>query len=83
MTKSRNGEAGPDPSPKARLRAMADRSLCCGYGACVAICPEVFDLEDGLVVVIQADVPPGLEAKAAEAVGSCPQGALTLVPVTQ
>ncbi|ODU07072.1 MAG: hypothetical protein ABS81_02790 [Pseudonocardia sp. SCN 72-86] len=60
------------------MKVLADESLCCAYGNCVMICPEVFDLPDGAdtVQVLIADVPDVHQASATEAVRDCPTGAL-------
>lgn len=66
-------------SEKATLRAVADRSTCCGYGLCAAICPEVFKLDDdGLVYFDDDKVGPELEEVAREAVEACPAEAIWL-----
>jgi len=67
------------PSPAVRLRAVANRAACCGYGVCSEICPEVFVLDDNGIVSLKAEwVPAGLEAKAREAAQACPQSALAI-----
>jgi ferredoxin len=71
--------ASQDPASKARLRVVADRSACCGYGVCAEICPEIFGVDDnGIVVVKLESVPPGLEDKAREGAQACPQSALAI-----
>ena len=60
-----------------RLRVIADRSACCGYGVCAEICPEIYQLDDiGVVKLLHEIVPQGLEAAAQEAAAACPQSAL-------
>ncbi len=50
---------------------------CIGCGTCVAICPDVFDLNDeGVAENIIGDVPSELEAEAKEAAESCPVNAI-------
>lgn len=61
-----------------RHRVVADRSACCGYGTCVEICPEVYQLEGGLVVVTMDVLPDDLVEKAIEGAESCPQAAITV-----
>jgi ferredoxin len=47
---------------------------------CVMSAPEVFDQDDdGVVVILEADVPAEHAAAAARAVASCPSGALRRV----
>ena len=54
---------------------------CAGTGQCVAVAPELFELDaDGLSTVIaQPDTPERLEA-AHKAVGLCPMAAIRLEP---
>lgn len=59
------------------LRVVADRNLCCGYGVCAEICPEVFAVDEAGVVKLLLDVvPANLEARAREGAAACPQCAL-------
>lgn len=70
-------------SEKAQFKAVADRSRCCGYGLCAAICPSVYKLDaDGLVYFDNAHVPPELEEEAREAAAACPAEAIWLEPIT-
>ena len=58
----------------------ADRDVCIGAGMCVVSAPEVFDQDDdGVVVVLEAEVAPEHEKAAERAVASCPSGALRRV----
>lgn len=59
-------------------RVTADRNLCCGYGTCFEICPEVYTLEGGLVVLAVDSVSGDLAERAIEGAESCPQGALAV-----
>ena len=71
--------ASQGPASKTRLRVVANRSACCGYGVCAEICPEIFGVDDnGIVTVKLESVPPGLEDKAREGVQACPQSALAI-----
>jgi ferredoxin len=63
-----------------RLRVIADRAACCGYGVCAELCPEVYKVDDlGIVVLLTDIVPAGLEEKAREGALACPQSALKVV----
>ncbi|CAN5255885.1 ferredoxin [soil metagenome] len=62
-------------------RVTADRSACCGYGTCVAICPEIYQLEGGLVVLTTDIVPAELLERAIEGADSCPQSAIVIEAV--
>jgi ferredoxin len=62
-----------------RLRPVANRSACCGYGVCSEICPQIFGLDDNGIVTLKVEwVPAGLEEKAREAAQACPQSALEI-----
>jgi ferredoxin len=58
---------------------QADIAKCQGYGNCVALDDDHFDLDDdGLVVLVRTDVLPEEAPTAAEAVRSCPVSAIWL-----
>jgi ferredoxin len=63
------------------MRVSADRDVCIGSGNCVLTAPAVFDQDDeeGLVVLLKAEVAPEDAGAAREAVARCPSGALRLV----
>ena len=59
------------------MKIEADRDVCIGAGMCVMTAEEVFDQgDDGIVVVLEVEVPADHAAAAARAVASCPSGAL-------
>jgi ferredoxin len=59
------------------MRVTVDPDRCEGHARCWGICPEVFELDDeGLATVVQAEVPPSLEAKVRDAVRNCPERAI-------
>ncbi len=62
------------------MQVEVDLSACQGYVCCVMAAPEVFDVDDdsGKVVLLTARPDESLRAKVAEAVRSCPSGALRL-----
>lgn len=62
------------------MKVIANHDLCQGHARCEDLCPEVFstDAVEGKVVVINPEVPVGLEHKARLAVRNCPEGALRL-----
>ncbi|MGI6717125.1 MAG: ferredoxin [Eubacteriales bacterium] len=50
---------------------------CIGCGLCAGMCPEVFSMTDeGLAIAIDEDVPEDALDSAAEAMDSCPVGAI-------
>jgi ferredoxin len=59
------------------MKIEANRDVCIGAGMCVMTAPDVFDQDgDGLVLVLQAEVPAEHAEAAARAVAGCPSGAL-------
>ena len=62
------------------MRITADRDVCIGAGMCVMNAEEVFDQDDdGIVVILEVEVPPEHADAAARAVAACPSGALRRV----
>ena len=62
------------------MKIEADRDVCIGAGMCVVNAEEVFDQgDDGIVVVLEVEVPPEHADAAARAVAACPSGALRRV----
>lgn len=50
-----------------------NKDLCIGCGACQAVCPEVFEIEDdGLATVIVEEIPEELNEDALDAKEGCP-----------
>ncbi|WP_027761759.1 ferredoxin [Streptomyces sp. AA1529] len=66
------------PSGPGKIGVQRDR--CVGGGQCVLAAPTVFDQdeEDGLVLVLDDEVPASDADAVREAVWACPSGALTL-----
>lgn len=61
------------------MKVRIDTDLCAGFGICVGICPEVFELhEDGYATVLVSDVPPELEELVRRAADQCPARAIIL-----
>jgi ferredoxin len=60
-----------------QVKITADRDVCIGAGMCVMTAPEMFDQDDeGIVVLLEADVPAEQADAAVRAVANCPSGAL-------
>ena len=60
-------------------KVVIDRSLCSGFGSCVELAPEVFELDPGGTASARlgmSDDPAVLDAAAA-----CPMAAITVVEV--
>jgi len=63
-----------------KVRIIADRSACCGYGVCAELCPEVYKVDDiGVVALLMEVVPESLQDKAREGASACPTNALRVV----
>ncbi|MCW2835022.1 MAG: padAc [Nocardioides sp.] len=59
------------------MKLGSDVGKCQGYGNCVAIDEQHFDLDDdGMVVVVQQEVSEGERETTEEAVRSCPVAAI-------
>jgi ferredoxin len=59
------------------MKITADRDVCIGAGMCVMNAEEVFDQgDDGIVVILEPDVPAAHADAAARAIAQCPSGAL-------
>jgi ferredoxin len=63
------------------MKVTAHREVCIGSGNCVFSAPAVFDQDDdeGLVVVLTAQVDPQEADAVHDAVAHCPSGALRIV----
>jgi ferredoxin len=63
------------------MRVTAAREVCIGSGNCVFAAPQVFDQDDdeGLVVVLTAEVGPQDAGAVRDAVAHCPSGALRII----
>lgn len=59
------------------MKVHVDPDLCISCGACVDICPDVFNWnEDGIAIEQVEEVPDEFEELAREAVESCPTDAI-------
>ena len=59
------------------MKLEADRDVCIGAGMCVMNAEEVFDQDDdGIVVLLEVEVPAEHADAVTRAVASCPSGAL-------
>jgi ferredoxin len=62
------------------VKVHADRDVCIQAGNCVMSAPAVFDQDDdGIVVVLAAEVPDDEMAHVNDAVNLCPSQALRIV----
>jgi ferredoxin len=61
------------------MKAHVDSSICAGFGACLGLCPEVFELhDDGYAIVRVDEVPKELEVAVRTAVMQCPSRAISI-----
>jgi ferredoxin len=61
------------------MKVRVDAGVCAGFGVCVGLCPEVFELhDDGYAVVRVDEVPQEFEAAVRKAVNQCPSRAISL-----
>lgn len=59
------------------MKVRVDTDLCAGFGICVGICPEVFELHgDGYATVLVDEVPAELEDLVERAASQCPARAI-------
>ena len=61
------------------MKVRVDPEVCAGFGICVGVCPEAFELhDDGYANVLIAEVPPELEDLVRRAADQCPSRAITV-----
>ncbi len=61
------------------MKVQVDASICAGFGVCLGLCPEVFELhDDGYAVVMVAEVPPQVEEAVSLAASQCPANAISV-----
>jgi ferredoxin len=61
------------------MKVRVDTDLCAGFGVCLGLCPEVFELhDDGYAIVLVSEVDPELEDAVRDAVSRCPAHAISL-----
>mgnify|MGYP006331909317 CR=1 FL=1 len=61
------------------MKVRVDPEVCAGFGICVGICPEVFELhDDGYATVLVSEVPPEFEDLVRRAASQCPAQAISI-----
>ena len=60
------------------MKPNVDSQLCSGTGLCENICPEVFELKDGVSTVKVDQVPEDAQETCREAADQCPTDAITI-----
>lgn len=63
------------------MKVSVDFDLCASTGACMQVCPEVFEVRsDGYLYILQEEPPAELTDRVNEAADLCPTGAITVIP---
>ena len=61
------------------MKVHVDSGICAGFGVCLGLAPEVFELhDDGYAIVLVGEVPAALEEAVRKSVVQCPSGAISL-----
>jgi ferredoxin len=59
------------------MKLEVDKDICIGCGACAAICPDVFEIdEDGLAVSVVESINEEIQEDAIDAKEGCPVNAI-------
>lgn len=60
------------------MKVQVDKNLCIGCGACQAIEPSVFELEDdGLAKAIDTEISDSVKENVMDAIEGCPTSAIS------
>jgi len=61
------------------MKVTVDFDLCASTGACMQVCPEVFEVRsDGYLYILQDEPTPEFHDRVTEAADMCPTGAISL-----
>jgi ferredoxin len=61
------------------MKVVVDFDVCASTGACMQVCPEVFEVRsDGYLYVLHENPPLELQDRVREAAEMCPTAAITL-----
>ena len=61
------------------MKVHVNANVCAGFGVCLGLCPEVFELhDDGYAIVLVSELPAELEESVRQAVNQCPARAISL-----
>lgn len=61
-----------------------NKDLCIGCGACQAVAPEIFEMEDdGLAAVVVTEIPEDAKEDALDAKEGCPTNAIEDTSVSE
>ena len=61
------------------MKVHVNSQICAGFGICLGIAPEIFELhDDGYAIVLVSEVKPEDEDEMRQAVSHCPAQAISL-----
>jgi len=61
------------------MKVVVDYDVCASTGACMQVCPEVFEVRsDGYLYVLQENPDESLRDKVQQAADLCPTGAISI-----
>jgi ferredoxin len=60
------------------MKAKVNPDLCDGMAVCEQMCPDVFEVKDGISTVKVDDVPSDAEQSCRQAAEGCPMAAITI-----
>ena len=61
------------------MKVTVDFEVCSSTGACMQVCPEVFEVRsDGFLYILQDEPGPELATRLNEAADLCPTAAITV-----
>lgn len=63
-----------------KMTVRVDTMICSGCETCVSVCPQVFQMREGVAVPRMAPVPSLLAEGAREAAIACPVDAIAVMP---
>ena len=62
------------------MKVKVNKDICIGCGACQAIVPEVFEIEDdGLAIAKDIEISDDIKEDVIDAVEGCPTGAISKI----
>ncbi len=60
------------------MKVRVDEERCIGSSACEQLCPQIFQVVNGISVVQEDEVPLDLEDEVRDAADSCPTDAIII-----
>ena len=65
------------------MKVNVDKDKCIGCGLCVAVCPEIFEMDGDVAVAKSHAEPAAIEISCREARDGCPVEAITITDATE